>query len=171
MTVEVVPAFANQDGSFQYPDANGGGRWCTTNPRPEIDAIRARNQDCKGNLIHLCRMMRSWKAQWSVPIGGLLLDTLAYRFMGGYEYREKSYTWYDYICRDFLGSLSDEDEDQALWGALGSGQWVFGGGFQYKAKRCHSLALEAIEDEMAEPKREWSAKQKWRKIFGGAFPS
>ncbi len=61
ITFEVVPAFANKDDSFTFPDANGGGSWKTTDPKPEIAAIRARNNVCNGNLKSLCRMMRAWK--------------------------------------------------------------------------------------------------------------
>ena len=33
---EVVPAFDNNGGSFIFPNANDGGSWKATNPRPEI---------------------------------------------------------------------------------------------------------------------------------------
>jgi hypothetical protein len=171
LTFEVVPAFANDGGTFTYPDANNGGSWRTTDPRPEIEAIRKRNSECNYNLIPLCRMMRSWKNEWSVPIGGLLIDTLAYQFIENYLYRDKSYLYYDYLCRDFFKWMSEQSEDQAFWKSPGSGQWVYGKGmFQYKAKRCYNLSIEAIEHETANPKREWSAKQRWREIFGNAFP-
>ncbi len=81
ITFEVVPAFINKDDSFTFPDANDGGRWRTTNPKPEIAAIKSRNNACNGNLVQLCRMMRSWKRKWDVAIGGLLIDTLAYQFI------------------------------------------------------------------------------------------
>ena len=172
VTFEVVPAFVNKDDSYTYPDANGGGRWRTTNPKPEIAAIRIRNTACNGNLIPLCRMMRSWKSNWDVPIGGLLIDTLAYQFIENYTYRDKSFLYYDYMCRDFFKWMADQDEKQEFWRAPGSGQYVYGKGlFQYKAKRCYNISLEAIAHETADPKQEWSAKQKWRGIFGTAFPN
>lgn len=168
---EVVPAFVNKDDSFTFPDANDGGRWRTTNPRPEIQAIRDRNGATNGNLVPLCRMMRDWKIKWNVPVGGLLLDTLAYQFIENWEHRDKSYVYYDFMCRDFFKWMSDQDENQEWWRSPGSSQYVWGKGlFQYKAKRCYNLALEAIEHEMADPKREWSAKQKWREIFTTNFP-
>lgn len=171
ITFEVVPVFLNNDNSYTFPNANDGGSWKTTNPRPEIEAIRSRNLECNYNLVRLCRMMRSWKHQWSVPIGGLLVDTLAYQFIQNYAYREKSYLYYDFMCRDFLKWMAEQDENQEFWRAPGSGQWVYGKGlFQYKAKRCYNIALDAIAHEQAIPKREWSAKQKWREIFGTAFP-
>ena len=173
ITFELVPAFVNKDDSYTYPDSNGGGRWKTTNPRPEIAAIRARNTACNNNLVPLCRMMRSWKKEWNVPIGGLLIDTLAYQFSIDWEHRDESYFYYDYMCRDFFDSMASQPTDQEYWKAPGSGQWVHAGKgqFQYRAKRCYNLALQAIKHETANPKQERSAKQTWRRIFGTSFPS
>ena len=171
ITFEVVPAFENTDGSFTYPDANDGGRWRTTNPKPEIQAIRDRNNNCNGNLVTLCRMMRAWKSKWDVPIGGLWVDTLAYQFIDDWAHKDKSFLYYDYICRDFFYFMAEQDEDQKYWSAPGSGQYVYGKGlFQWKAKRCYNISLDAIEHETADPTREWSAKQEWRNVFGNSFP-
>lgn len=172
ITFQVVPVFTNTDGSYTFPDSNNGGKWRTTNPRPEIQAIRERNGSCNGNLVPLCRMTRSWKREWGVPMGGLLIDTLAYQFITGWAHADKSYLYYDYMCRDFFQYLAGQDTSKQYWKAPGSGQWVYGakGQFQYKAKRCHNIAVEAITHEMADPKREWSAKQRWREIFGSPFP-
>ena len=172
ITFEVVPAFDNKDGSFTYPDANGGGSWKVTDPKPEIEAVRSRNRDCNENLIPLCRMMRAWKSKWSVPIGGLLIDTLAYQFIRDWKYRDKSYYYYDYMCRDFFAYMADQDRTQSYWRAPGSLQYVYRKGpFESKATRCYNLSLEAIAHETASPKREWSAKQKWREVFGTSFPN
>jgi len=172
ITFEVVPGFINEDDSYTHPDANDGGQWRTTNPRPEIAAIQVRNSACNGNLIQLCRMMRAWKKIWDVPIGGLLVDTLAYQFIENYQYRDKSFLYYDLMCRDFFRWMADQDSSQEYWRAPGSGQYVYGKGlFQYKATRCYNISREAIDHETAVPKREWSAKQKWREIFGTAFPN
>jgi hypothetical protein len=169
MAVEVVPVFVNTAGSYTLPDSNGGGRWNTTNPRPEIVAIRDRNASCNLNLVPLCRMMRAWKREWSVPIGGLLIDTLAYQFISNWIYREKSFLYYDFMCRDFLEYMANQDQNQLHWKAPGSGQHVYTKGpFQHKAKRCHNISLDAIS--CASSGKEWSARQRWREIFGTAFP-
>ncbi len=108
----------------------------------------------------------------SVPIGGLLIDALAYQFIIDWEHRNKSFLYYDYMCRDFFGFMAGQDKDQEYWRTPGNGPWVYvkRGHFRYKAKRCYNVALQAIEHETAAPEREWSAKQKWREIFGTAFP-
>lgn len=172
ITFEVVPVFTNTSGSYTYPDANGGGAWRTTNPRPEIAEIRSRNDDCSGNLVRLCRMTRAWRDKWSVPIGGLLIDSLAYQFIESYEHRTKSYIYYDWLVRDFFAWMAGQRTDQEYWKAPGSGQHVYGkGAFQFKAKKCYNIALEAIQYESGSPKSEWSAKQKWRECFGSSFPT
>lgn len=170
ITFEVVPAFENTNDSFTFPDSNSGGSWKTTNPKPEITAIKSRDSECNGNLIPLCRMIRAWKDKWSVPIGGLLVDTLAYQFIIDWEYKDKSYLYYDYMSRDFFEFMTDQDSEQEYWKAPGSGQYVYGKGlFQYKAKRCYNISLEAIKHQT--DNQEWSAKQKWRDIYGTKFPN
>lgn len=171
ITFELNPVFPDRIDSYIFPDSNNGGSWRITNPKPEIQAIRERNTSCNNNLVPLCRMMRAWKYKWDVPIGGLLIDTLAYQFIENYEHRARSYLYYDFICRDFFKWMADQDVEQEYWRAPGSGQSVYGKGlFQYKAKRCYNISLAAIENEMAKPKRELSAKKNWREIFGTKFP-
>ena len=45
ITFEVVPAFINNNDSYTFPNANNGGSWDVTNPKPEIEAIRSRNNE------------------------------------------------------------------------------------------------------------------------------
>jgi len=169
MRFEVVPAFYNQAGKYTYPDANDGGSWKVTDPKPEIKAIVDRNGATNGNLIQLCRMARAWKERWSVPIGGLLVDTLAYAFIENYQYKDKSFLYYDFFSRDYFQLLMSQDPNQEYWRAPGSGQHVYRRGeFEYKAKRCYNLSVEAIQ--FYTDAKIWAARQKWREIFGTAFP-
>lgn len=170
MKFEVVPAFAKSDGSFIYPDSNQGGNWKKTNPKPEINRIKFMDTLYQGNLKRLCRMLRAWKNYWDVPIGGLLTDTLAYNFFIISKYKEKSYFWYDFLSRDCFSYLANQDPSQQYWLAVGSNQYVWRKGlFEYKAKRCYNLAQEAIDYESKG--MNWSAKQRWREIYGTAYPN
>ena len=115
-------------------------------------------------------MMGAWKNTWSIPMGGLLIDTLAYQFIIDWKYTDKSYRYYDFMCRDFFKDMTDQDENQAYWRALGSGRRLYDKGlFRYKARRCYYIAADAIKFET--DKKDWAAKRKWRKIFGNAFPA
>lgn len=168
---ELVPCFLNTDGSYTYPDTNNGGSWKVTRPKQEIAEMTEKNNLWNKNLKRLCRMARAWKEKNNVLMGGLLIDTLAYDFMENWEYRDKSYFYYDYMSRDFFQFLASQKNNQQYWYAPGSNQLVYRKGlFEAKAKKAYNLAEEAIEHEIADPKREWSAKQKWREIYGTKFP-
>ena len=170
ITFETLPAFVNPDDSFTYPDSNSGGSWKTTNPRPEISEINRLDKECNGNLKNLCKMARTWKKKWNVPISGLLIDTLAYYFIRGYEHRNKSYLYYDFMSRDFFEYLETQPRDKQYWLSPGANQYVWRKGiFEYKALRCKNIAVEACEYQG--DKYGWTARQKWREIYGTEFPA
>lgn len=165
---EIVPCFINNDSSYTYPDSNNWGSWKTTNPKPEITAIREKNIECNYNLKKLCRMIRSWKDTCNVPIWWLLIDTFAYNFLSTWGNRDKSYLYYDYMVRDFFEYLKDRNEEQEYWLAPWSNQrvnrkWKF----NYKATQAYNNILEAIDAE--DKKYDFTANQKWRAVFGTKF--
>ena len=165
---EVVPCFEFSDGSFFYPDTHNGGSWKITNPRPEINAINMLNNNTNKNLKRLCRMIRAWKDNCNVPMGGLLIDTFAYRFLKDWEYNDKSFLYYDWMTRDFFKYMSEQDDNQSYWLAVGSGQYIYPmGKFTAKAKSAYDNALKAIECE--DKKYEYSANSYWRDIYGTKF--
>ncbi len=168
MMFEVVPVFSEINGSYKYPDSNAGGRWRITNPRPEMSKIR--DYIYSDNLKWLCRMTRAWKGTNAVPMGGLLIDTLAYRFICNWQYRDQGKVYYDWMCRDFFAFLANENRNKAYWHALGSNQLIHRkGSFEYKAKLAYHKSVEAIK---AQNQKHWyTAKSKWREIYGSAFPN
>jgi predicted nucleotidyltransferase len=166
---EVLPAFINKDGSYTFPNSNNGGSWKITDPKAEIDAISMMNNNCNHNLKRLCRMARSWKEKNSVAISGILIDIFAYNFISTWEYRDKSYLYYDFMSRDFFDYLSKRDKAQNSWKAMGSGRFISRtGSFEAKAASAYSLACEAISKESDYPT---TAKSKWREIYGSKFPA
>lgn len=60
------------------------------------------NKLTNGNLKNLCKMVREWKDEHNVDISGYAIDTIAYNFIRYYEYKDKTFTYYDWITRDFL---------------------------------------------------------------------
>ncbi|MFD1736131.1 nucleotidyltransferase [Bacillus salitolerans] len=167
---EIVPAFINNDNSYTYGDTNNGGTWKTTDPRKEISAMDSRNNTTNKNLKRLCRMARAWKSKCDVPMSGILIDTLAYKFINEWIYKEKSYLYYDYMSRDFFEFLKNIDKTKLYWLAPGSSRYVWkDGNFQSKASTAYNLSLEAIEHESHG--RPISSRQKWREIYGSKFPS
>jgi hypothetical protein len=170
VTFEVLPVFNNHAGTWTYPNSNNGGSWQTCNPRAEIDAIHTRNLATNRNLKHLCRMMRVWRDHNDVPMSGALIDTLAYQFIESWGYRDKSFLYHDYMARDFLKYLSDQDKDKTYWRMPGSGSYVWKkGNFQSKALTDYNIAVPAclLQKEEEGPQR----RAKWRSVFGSTFPS
>jgi hypothetical protein len=166
---EVLPAFLNKDGSYTFPNANNGGSWRITDPKREIAAINEMNNKCNRNLKRLCRMARAWRDKNNVAISGILIDVFAYNFILSWSEKDKSYAYYDWMSRDFFKYLSERSTTQNLWQVMGSNRYVPRiGSFEYKAKTSYSLACEAID---AEQKYPYTAKSKWREIYGSKFPS
>ena len=165
--IEVLPTFEQDDGTFKYPDTHDGGSWKITKPREEIAEVKSFNKKKNHNYRRLCKMTRAWKNKHSVVMGGLLIDTLAYNFLDSTtEYDDKSFTYYDWMVRDFFKYLSEEN-DKSYYYVPGSNQRVYvKKKFQKKAKKAYDLSLEAIE--AGEQK---NAHAKWKKIFGRSFPS
>lgn len=169
ITFEVLPVFENTKGTWTYPNANDGGSWRECDPRAEINAVATRNNATNGNLKCLCRMMRIWKNYCSVPISGMLIDTLAYQFIENYPYRTKSFLYHDFLARDFFDFLSKQDQNQNWWRAPGSGSWVQRKGtFEHKARSAYLRACEAIQYN--DDGHQWSRRQKWREVFGPLYP-
>ncbi|OZD01188.1 nucleotidyltransferase [Rhodococcus sp. 06-235-1A] len=162
---EVQPAFANADGSFDYPDT-ATGSWKVTKPRAEIEATRACNGRTSTNMRHLARMARAWKNANGVGMGGLLIDTLVHRFFAQTnEYDSTGTGSFDLMVRDFFRFLMEEP-DKDFYLALGSNQRVkVKARFQPKAKKAYNRCLQAITDE-----GKASANRKWREIFGRSLP-
>lgn len=170
MKIEVLPAFKNSDDTFTYADSNSGGSWKKTNPIPEINAINNGDALTNYNLKHLCRMVRAWKGYCSVPIKGLLIDTLAYRFLTNWSNRNQSYLYYDFMSRDFFKYLKEQDSAQTIWYAVGSLQNIYNPeNFRYKATIAYNKSLEAIK--LWDEDKKWSSNQKWREIYGTRYPS
>ena len=167
---EIVPVFANKDESYTFPDSNNGGSWRTCKPKHEINAFFKRDTESNGNLVVLGRMARAWRDNNSVKMNGMLIDTLAYQFIAQWTNRDKSYLYYDYMTRDFFEFLGQQDRSQDYWIAPGSNSRVGRiGSFELRAREAHAVALDAIANLQAE--QLWAAKNKFRQIYGTAFPN
>jgi Adenylyl/Guanylyl and SMODS C-terminal sensor domain/Second Messenger Oligonucleotide or Dinucleotide Synthetase domain len=165
--VEVQPVFEQDDGSYKYPDTKDDGSWRITKPREEMSAVTERDAEKNSNLKRLCKMARAWKNKHGLEIGGLLIDTLAFNFLGSTtDYDTKSYLYYDWLSRDFFEYLSLLSE-QDYYAAPGSGQRVkVRKKFQKKAKKAHKLCLQAIEAEGTK-----GVNEKWKRVYGRPFPA
>lgn len=166
---EIVPAFKFSDGSgYIYPDTNNGGSWKTMDPKTEIDFFNRRNGICNGNLKRLCQMLRAWKSKHTVLMSGILLDTTAYHFMMDYENADKSFTYFDWISRDYFKYLVNNAE-RVYWdkpGNTGSVKRQYT--IKNDAEYAYNKACEALDDFSKDYSHCWH--EDWRAIYGAKFP-
>lgn len=165
--IEVQPVFEQDDRSYLYPDTKNGGSWKTTKPREEMEAFADMDSAKNANLRRLCKMARAWRNQHGVAMGGLLVDTLAYKFLDQTsEYDSRGYDFYDWLSRDFFKFLSELPK-QDEYAAPGSRQRVkVKKKFQRKAKKAYKLCLDAIDAE-----NQKNVNDKWKKVYGRPFPA
>ncbi|ECI1956921.1 nucleotidyltransferase, partial [Salmonella enterica subsp. enterica serovar Derby] len=165
--VEVVPVFSNEDGTFTYPDTHDGGSWKVCNPRAEMSSFRALNDDRKGHLRRLSKMIRAWKARHEVEISGFLIDTLCYNFFSNLtEYDDKSFKSYDQLSLDFFTFLENEG-DRVFYYAPGSRSKV---SVKKSFNKVAKLTKEYCEEALSATS-ENSRNLAWKKVFGRPFPN
>ena len=169
---EILPVFLNKDGkSFTFADTNSGGSWKVCNPRAEMEDFSLRNTyTANGNLKAICRMARIWRDRHSVPLSGMLIDTLAYQWIPSWSHKDKSFLYHDFLVRDFMFHLSEIDPNKNYWRAPGSGSYVWKtGNFQKHAKSAYETACAAINHETND--KPYTAANKWREVFGTKYPT
>lgn len=106
MRFEILPAFkdayswTNSD-TYTYADTNSGGRWLSTNPKSEQEAMREKDTRSNGLLFDTCKHIRYVHTQHfsSYHLSGILIDSFVYAAIGGWHWvnpaegsrQEKSY--------------------------------------------------------------------------------
>lgn len=149
-TIDLVPAFARDDGSFWYPDSNGGGSWKKTDPLPEQRSCEALIKSTGGVARSLCNALRVWKNNVGFHFKGLLIDTLVGKYFESVDELP------DDPCDRFISLfefLSREDGEKAYWHAIGSNQLIYNddqGAFVSKAASAASLLRDAGSDAARE---------------------
>lgn len=166
-TVELVPAFKQSDDRFKYPDTHDGGSWKYTDPLSEQSEANAAEAESNGNFRNFCRMVRQWKNQCGIVMGGLLIDSLCYNHFSCNDYYASSdYDDYYSMLISLFSYLRGLDKNQSYWYALGSNQLVYNsdeGSFISKADEAWAKLSDAEEDE-----DKYSALSN---LFGKAFPA
>lgn len=168
---EVVPAFKYSTGGYCYADTNNGGHWKSMDPDKELLIFAYMDASYNGNLTRLCRMARAWKDKMTVLMPGMLIDTIAYHFLGQYKYATDSFTYFDWMSRDFFDYIV-KNESKTNWVKFGSGDLItkdYGASVNTDSKKAYALALEAIDAASHDWIYTWH--DKWRDIYGSKFPN
>ena len=91
---EILPAFQHLDyfgvwnGLYDYPDSNMGGRWLSTNPKAEQEAMKQKNRESNGLLYDTCRHMRQIRDTHfsSYHLPGIVIDSFAFHYIGNWHW-------------------------------------------------------------------------------------
>lgn len=166
--VEIVPAFAlAEERTYMVPTTKDGGKYKTTKPLHEVDAIEWADQRNNSNVRRLVRMSKCWQAYCSVPLKSFYLELLATDFLDQWAYKDKSFFYYDWMCRDFFAWLITKANSFVLAPGTYEIMWI-GDAWKSKAESAHGRALKACDHEYYS--REGDAGDEWQKIFGTDMP-
>lgn len=141
-TIELVPAFEQDNGDFKFPNTHDGGSWKTTKPTPEISECSRISADTDGHFINFCRLLRKWKNKNGFIFKGLLIDTMVADYLEDEGIGSINYSDYEELIPNLFKFLSEQDKERSYWLALGSNQQIENsdnGKFITKAKKTYNL--------------------------------
>lgn len=167
--VEIVPAFLYDadDRSYYVCDTKSGGKYLTTKPLHEVDAIHSADARNNRNVRRLVRMLKCWQAYCLVPIKSFYLELLAVDFLDQWAHKDQSFYYYDWMCRDFFTWMI-ANANMALF-APGTFEimWI-GDAWKSRAESAYDRAVKACDYERASDMA--NAGDEWQKIFGTDIP-
>ncbi|MGE7216610.1 SMODS domain-containing nucleotidyltransferase [Priestia koreensis] len=162
---EIVPAFRYGE-KFIYPDSHQGGTWKQCDPISEIKELNNTNKFYNGKIKILSRLTRAWRTVNDVEISGILIDTLAYKYIVEKYYGEEKYKLDNrFLFCDFLLYIVDEYSNNNSWFIFGSKDVLYKKEVDFSRKifqGCKDI-LEAIKYENTE---KYKSDSYWFKVFG-----
>jgi hypothetical protein len=167
--VEIVPAFlfSAEDRSYYVCDTKNGGRYVTTKPLHEVDAINSADTRNNYNVRPLVRMLKCWQAYCTVPIKSFFLELLAVDFLDQWPHRDQSYFYYDWMCRDFFKWMVGKANGFVMAPGTWEVMWI-GDAWKSRAESAYSRASKACDYERDNDM--CNAGDEWQKIFGIDIP-
>lgn len=161
--VEVVPAFALENGQFQTCDTNDGGSYKVSDPRAEQSWINVLDVQTTGNTRNLIRLIKCWQRTCNVPLASFEIELLVTDFLFSYVHRATSTALYDWMVRDFFQYLVGRAGSLEIMPGTHQMVWL-GDDWLSRARSAHERATKASWfEEMELP---FSALDEWQKIFG-----
>ena len=166
-SVEVVPAFWCNDGTYITCHTTGGGSWRPTNPVAEHRAITDLDAIYDDKATHLVKMLKAWKRSCSVPLKSIALEIVACSFVRQWPHNQQSIFWYDWMIRDFFAYLLQHRNGTVQ--IPGTRETIsLGDAWASPCESAHARALKACDYEY----QDWwlLAEDEWKKVFGDQFP-
>ncbi|RDW99817.1 SMODS domain-containing nucleotidyltransferase [Gardnerella vaginalis] len=88
MRFEIVPTFKSIYGGYKYPNTNCGGKWESTNPKAEQEAMSEKNKSSNGLLYDTCKHIRYIRDKYfsSYHLSGIVIDSFVYEAIGNWRW-------------------------------------------------------------------------------------
>jgi len=89
---EVLPSIPQTDywghTTYKYPDSHMGGRWMSTDPKAEQEAMEEKNRSSNGLLFDTCRHMRYIRDNYfsSYHLSGIVIDSFVYAAIAAWRW-------------------------------------------------------------------------------------
>jgi len=167
INVEVVPAFALENGRYWICDTAAGGRYKTTDPGAELDHIDKIHGANNYNLRPIIKMMKAWQTQCSVPVKSFHIELIAAEFLPQSRWRMQDWFYYDWFMRDFFAFLYHKANTSIY--VPGTGEAIFlGNAWQSRAETAYYRAVKACDYERNDYVS--LAGAEWQKIFSTQIP-
>jgi hypothetical protein len=162
MPVEVVPAFALNNGQYLIADTRDGGSWRLTDPAAELAALDRSDAATAGATRRLIRMAKQWQRHCDVPIKSFMLERFAVAFLETWQHPH-TYYYHDWMVRDFFGFMLHYVDGTIIMPGTDI-HIPLGNAWASKARTAHSTAITACEWERIN--FDLLASGEWQSLFG-----
>lgn len=150
----------------QVPVTRDGGSWEDSEYGAEYEALRRVNEPRQGQIARLIRYMKAWRVAQDVTFKSLVIELMAVDFARTWPTNQSSYTYDDWLVRDFLAYAVDHY--YTTYRMPGTGKQIDTGyGWWQAAKDSAESARKACLYGPDSVLYGWY----WREVFGDGFGS
>lgn len=170
---DIVPCFftkPDSDGRQFYLIPNGNGNWKKTDPRIDLNVLNTADVNLGGNLRRLIRLMKRWnRCKKVVTLQSYVLETLMLSIgINQPTSCDRVRVWHalGHIAESVLNPIADSKGIQGDLNTLSIGDRKT---VSERALADREIVGEALQEECEG--RPEVAINKWRQVFGEAFPT
>lgn len=172
---DIVPCFMTAEddwGRTYYLIPDGNGHWMKTDPRIDKELTTSVNQQHKGNVLNVLRLLKFWtKRPITTTIPSYLLETIVFKY---YEAKTTEASGYPDIeiphLLDHVAIVIKQDvqDPKTIQGNINKLEQETRNRISAVATRYAQIAREARQHESRDDHE--ASIESWRVVFGTSFP-
>lgn len=164
-TIELLPAWQMESGSYRIPNTENGGSWNAWNPVAELSNIDASSSETK-HTRSLIRILKCWVRFCGVPMKSFVVEILVVDYLKQ-KFNNQVNVIYPQLTLGFFEFLKTK-KNSAVFSPASSSSISIGEEWFSRAESAYSRAEKAVAFEADGKFRD--ASLEWQKIFGTDFP-